>query len=831
MSAETQEGLEWDHEDAITSYLLSKCLPNDINLDIKQLPTTKEQWNAICRTFMAKSVYAKTNLYQSFMDMRCPKGGDVRNFLNDLRTRRYKLRAIDIAINDSDYKRTILRGILEALAPFASTMLTHLNLGSEYTGKPVDLSRFIDLVSEEANRVKACRAPKDQSGKGKNGSQNDEALAVTDGNNKKRRKGKCHHCQKEGHWARECFTKKREEEAAKAQATSQAQSGQAAQASTSTSKPENKPVGSANTVTFDDSDGDGFWVVEEEQIHTLIYEPDPEPSDIESDDNDNEASRAELTSAEDEQAFDWFGSDDQLVTEGEESHAEEEANAATLEEEAAPRSEALPVPHHALHAPVISYTPASSGEPDKEGHTFRIVTTRGESTAERQNQTLLELLWVLWHVTWVWLLKPLWGAALQLTILSKHAFKALYRTSLVEGKVRCVQARLLEGEEMRTPSTSSEQAAAPATPSTFTVPKSPATPSEATPAAARPPWAVRFHKPSRARFVRNPQPGDGAAHSGSYALHLASSLQVPGIADDPNEAGGVCTVGYDASASFEGVEDTPVAFAAETADAEALEPCSLPEAANVERHTSHLLAQEPSPVGGVDPDDPEPSPTPTDHTVTFPIDQAPASAAVRTMTHDVPYREAVDIPFGATPGPAHSESVKRIPLTFSDTPDPPSIHDEANSPAEGSANASGNTAKDRRATSGHAPFIDGGTLPRLSQRQKTAPSSTTERDHIAAAHGNAEAPRPRSTTSLIPGDLKSPSTFISDSPAPLAPPRGHQHHPQIEHTEARHHLNIRTAPIRPAPCPMDDATTDTLTKPLPLAKVEHFAASLGLRAK
>ena len=115
-------------------------------------------------------------------------------------------------------------------------MLTHLNLGSEYTSKPVDLSRFIDLVSEEADCMKACCAPKDQSGKGKNGSQNNKALAVTDGNGKKRRKGKCHHCQKEGHWVRECFTKTQEEEAAKAQAMSQAQSGQAAQVSTSTSK-------------------------------------------------------------------------------------------------------------------------------------------------------------------------------------------------------------------------------------------------------------------------------------------------------------------------------------------------------------------------------------------------------------------------------------------------------------------------------------------------------------------------------------------------------------------------------------------------------------------
>jgi hypothetical protein len=79
-------------------------------------------------------------------------------------------------------------------------------------------------------------------------------------------------------------------------------------------------------------------------------------------------------------------------------------------------------------------------------------------------------------------------------------------------------------------------------------------------------------------------------------------------------------VGYDVPASLKGIEDTQEAPAVETADAEALKPCSLPKAANAEWHMSHLIAQEPSPVGGIDPDNPEPSPMPTDHPVTFPID-------------------------------------------------------------------------------------------------------------------------------------------------------------------------------------------------------------------
>ena len=100
-----------------------------------------------------------------------------------------------------------------------------------------------------------------------------------------------------------------------------------------------------------------------------------------------------------------------------------------------------------------------------------------------------------------------------------------------------------------------------------------------------------------------------------------------------------------------------------------------------------------------------------DHTVTIPIDHAPASATECAITYDVPYYKAVVIHFAATLGPAHSESTKQIPLTVSDTPDPPSTHAEGNSPTEGSANTSGSTTKDRRPTSWHAFFIGGGTLP------------------------------------------------------------------------------------------------------------------------
>jgi hypothetical protein len=86
----------------------------------------------------------------------------------------------------------------------------------------------------------------------------------------------------------------------------------------------------------------------------------------------------------------------------------------------------------------------------------------------------------------------------------------------------------------------------------------------------------------------------------------------------------------------------------------------------------------------------EPSPTPTDHSVTLPINQAPAHA----ITYDVPYCEAVYIPFAAASGPTYSDSVKQISFTFLDIPNPPSTHAEANSPVKGSTNANGSTTED-----------------------------------------------------------------------------------------------------------------------------------------
>jgi hypothetical protein len=157
----------------------------------------------IKKKFTAKSEYAKADLYQSFLDMKCPKGGDIRKFLNDLSTKHHELEAISITVTNIDYRRIILRSMPTYISAYMSNTLTTLTITSEVTGKPVDMEKLLSNISDEADHMKANRPPAHPRGKKEDNT--DEALAVTSsgGNSgrgkRKCRKGTCNHCGIEGH--------------------------------------------------------------------------------------------------------------------------------------------------------------------------------------------------------------------------------------------------------------------------------------------------------------------------------------------------------------------------------------------------------------------------------------------------------------------------------------------------------------------------------------------------------------------------------------------------------------------------------------------------------
>ena len=632
---------------------------------------------------------------------------------------------------------------------YASQTLNSLTIASRYTCKPVDISELIDMISKEAKHAKSQRAPKDQAqaqGKGKTG-QSNKALAATntsEGGNVKRRKGKCHHCNKEGHWVRKCCTKKREEAATAAEN----QSGQTAQPNTTTTKPENKPVGSTNV--FKDNLDDGFFMADEDVAYAYPYyaEPDPlgESEDKSEDDVDKwEAFHAETWGMEDKDDLNCTRLDSWPVKEGEDMDVKEEA------EEGTPHSESQLAPHTMLYTPQIG---------DKHPRTTSLCREQVADTV-RHTYHLHNTMCLPEHAH---LNNPepavcaRKGQALGFNANAQAHQAPCPGPGIITNKqdVHPAPAAPLKGEDLWVLSMSSKQTAVPGTPLTSNTPISLALPSKATPSplvpapeleiSPLPAVSAKNTQQERAlapsctdtaavefRFDTDPHPGsDGLAHLGTDDPCLTYIPDHPGaFAEDPGESGGVPMVENGALPPLADPNGAASTFAAKTTDTGMPTPCTPTEAKRSHDHPpwdeaipksptrkARTAAQAPSQTGNVNTDNPNQSdhrghavhppqpacinatspcrqlanfklfPISVDHQVPPLTDPAPASAAECAITCDMPHCKAVNTSTWAM-------SPMRPATTF--------------------AHTSGSTAVDWHATPGHAFPIDGGTTPPFSR--------------------------------------------------------------------------------------------------------------------
>lgn len=249
---------EWQKNEDIALYLLSQRLPDSTLVSISRYETCTEKWTAVTREYTEKSVYAQTSLRAEFLEAKMPEGADVREFLNELRTKRETLAQSGVNISDSDYRSTIISCLPRYLSNFASTQLTSAQIsarnlsllsGLTLTAEQFERAKYVDpevlihIIVEESERLK--RNKRSDKSVRTNRPPRDQALAVTHLKPLKPRPKNppqpprvCWTCGEPGHLQRKCPKNKG--------GSAKPNSGQ-----------QSKPKESANYTI--DSDSDGVW--------------------------------------------------------------------------------------------------------------------------------------------------------------------------------------------------------------------------------------------------------------------------------------------------------------------------------------------------------------------------------------------------------------------------------------------------------------------------------------------------------------------------------------------------------------------------------------------
>ena len=380
-------------------------------------------------------------------------------------------------------------------------------------------------------------------------------------------------------------------------------------------------------------------------------------------------------------------------------------------------------------------------------------------------------------------------------------------TTIEEQDILPVSAALLKGEEKRLPAMSSEQTAAPGTPSTFNLPKSPASPIEAISPQGLDSLPAQLRRTACTHMlpciVHNTQPGE-AVHLGTNTPPLAPCLQSSEVfVEDPDEAGGVMLMEDGVPAppwDFKTMEST---FTAKTTDTEVLQPhmhaeakCSInkPPEEPIEKPATpkaHPFVQRLHQTSGLDVDNCK-----SLTTLTPPLtDPAPAGASNCTITHNMPHCRAIDT--------SNWAMLATCPdTTFLD----------ANS-------------VDWRATSGCTSLINNSTICWPSRQQEDVSLTISKSNHVPATCSSTKAFWSCSPASVTSSSSKTLTTPFSKNYPPRTFICDHQYHPPVH--AYRHVAQLNPSGLQPTDDTVADAPNNTPTS----AKGRHFITSLGLCTK
>ena len=219
----------------------------------------------------------------------------------------------------------------------------------------------------------------------------------------------------------------------------------------------------------------------------------------------------------------------------------------------------------------------------------------------------------------------------------------------------------------------------------------------------------------------------------------------------------------------------------------------------------------------------------------------------------IPYQEAIgslmyaaiathpDISFAIStlsqflenPGEGHWEAAKRVFRYLAGTRGHALTYGGEKQDLTGYTDADGASQDHRRAISGHAFFIDGGTVSWSSRKQELITLSTAEAEYVAATHAAKEGIWLRRLIGELFSPIDNPTPLYCDNQAALTLATTDNFHARTKHINIcyhyiRHEVDLGTFTL--IYCLTDDMVADILTKPLPGWKVKAHTAALGLRS-
>src|SRR6266702_2413643 len=142
--AEAKAVADWRQDEIVAKYLLSQRLPDSTAFRLKSLTSAKERWTKVKTEFSVKSQYAEADLLTAFSEMHCPRGGDVRTFLGQMRVKREELAARGVTMTEKEYRSAIIKSLPEEMSKFAPGLIALPAIGSiSHASKHDNSLRFL----------------------------------------------------------------------------------------------------------------------------------------------------------------------------------------------------------------------------------------------------------------------------------------------------------------------------------------------------------------------------------------------------------------------------------------------------------------------------------------------------------------------------------------------------------------------------------------------------------------------------------------------------------------------------------------------------------------